>query len=206
MSKYDIGGSQGRYQPGSNDRVLENKLGITEPADMDEAELVLLEKLYEDVLLAKLPAGKITVADIKTWHRRWLGNLYKWAGDERSVNMGKGDFQFAAAGQIPQLLSKFEQQYLSRHTPCTDFSPEQLIEAIAIVHVEFILIHPFRDGNGRLSRLLADVMAVQAGHQPLDYSCWDENKAEYFAAIGQGMSMNYEPMKDWVSRATSDVL
>ena len=206
MSKYDIDGAQGRYQSGSNDRVLENKLGITEPADMDEAELVLLEKLYEDVLLTNLPQAAITVADIKTWHRRWLGNLYEWAGDERSVNMGKGDFQFAAAGQIPQLLNKFEQQYLNRHTPCTDFNSEQLIEAVAIIHVEFILIHPFRDGNGRLSRLLSDVMAVQAGHQPLDYSCWDQNKDAYFSAIGQGMSMNYEPMKDWVSRAVSDAL
>ena len=98
MTKYGIGGAQGRYQPGANDMVLENKLGIIEPADMDEAELVLLEKLYEDVLLTNLPQAAITVADIKIWHRRWLGNLYEWAGDERSVNMGKGDFQFAAAG------------------------------------------------------------------------------------------------------------
>ncbi len=81
MTKYTIGGSQGRYQPGSNDSVLENKLGITEPADRDEAELVLLEKLYEAVLLDALPDGKITVAQIKTWHHRWLGNLYDWAGD-----------------------------------------------------------------------------------------------------------------------------
>ncbi len=48
-------------------------------------------------------------------------------------------------------------------------SREQVIEAIATVHVELILIHPFREGNGRLSRLLADVMAVQAGFQSLDY-------------------------------------
>lgn len=201
MSKYDIGGSQGRYQPGSNDSVLENKLGITEPADRDEAELVLLEKLYEAVLLDDLPDGMITVAQIKTWHHRWLGNLYDWAGDERSVNMSKGEFQFAASGQIPQLLSKFEQKYLERYTPCTGFSPEQLIEAIAVVHVEFILIHPFRDGNGRISRLLADVMALQAGLPPLDYSSWDQSKAAYFSAIGQGVEINYEPMKKWVGRA-----
>ncbi|HEC14036.1 MAG TPA: cell filamentation protein Fic [Acidiferrobacteraceae bacterium] len=201
MTKYDIGGSQGRYQPGPNDSVLENKLGITEPADRDEAELVLLEKLYEAVLLDALPDGKITVSQIKIWHHRWLGNLYDWAGDERSVNMRKGEFQFAAAGQIPQLLSKFEQQYLGRYSPCTDFSAEQLTEAIAVVHVEFILIHPFRDGNGRISRLLADVMALQAGFPPLDYSSWDENKTAYFAAIGQGVEMKYEPMKQWVGRA-----
>lgn len=184
--------------------MLENYLGIIDPADMDEAELVLLEKLYQNVLFDHLPQDVITVNEIKTWHHRWLGNVYEWAGEERSVNMSKGTFQFAAAAQISQLLSKFEQDYLKRHTPCIDFTHEQLIEAIAVVHIEFILIHPFRDGNGRLSRLLADVMAAQAGFQPLDYSSWDENKEAYFAAINQGMSMNYLPMMEWVDRAITD--
>jgi len=201
MAKYDIGGSQGLYQPGSNDLVLANKLGITEVEDMDEAELVLLEKIYEDVLINQLPDGFIKLEDIKTWHRRWLGNVYEWAGDERSVNMSKGGFTFAAAAQIPHSLNKLESDYLNRYTPCTDLNAEKLIEAIAIIHIEFILIHPFREGNGRLSRLLADVMAAQAGFQPLDYSMWDENKGEYFSAIQQGVDMNYEPMKKWVERA-----
>ncbi|WP_201286346.1 Fic family protein, partial [Klebsiella pneumoniae] len=70
----------------------------------------------------------------------------------------------------------------------TNMSEEQLIEAIAITHVELILIHPFREGNGRLSRLLADVMAVQGGYRPLDYQSWERNKAEYISAIHAGMS------------------
>jgi len=200
MSKYDIGGAQGRFQPGSNRQVLENKLGITLPAERDEAELVLLEKLYEDLLLHHLPTGRLGVSDLKTWHRRWLGNLYEWAGDERSVNMSKGEFHFAAATQISQLLAKFERDYLHRSTPCSGFSDEQLIEAVATVHVELILIHPFRDGNGRLSRLLADVMMAQAGRPPLDYSSWDRNKTDYFIAIRQGLDMNYEPMQAWIAR------
>jgi cell filamentation protein len=64
-----------------------------------------------------------------------------------------------------------------------------------------ILIHPFREGNGRLSRLLADVMAVQAGREPLDYSHWDANKVAYFAAIQRGMSRDYVPMGELVSVA-----
>lgn len=204
MSKYDIGGSQGRFQPGSKDQVLENRLDIISPEDMNEAELVLLEKLYKAVLIQSLPQHAITTDEIKTWHRRWLGNVYEWAGEERSVNMSKGTFQFAAAAQIAQLLNKFQQDYLQQYTPCTGYSREQLVEAISIIHIEFILIHPFRDGNGRLSRLLADVMAVQAGYQPLDYSYWDQSKAEYFAAIEQGMSMNYEAIQTLVERAISD--
>ena len=54
-------------------------------------------------------------------------------------------------------------EILPTHTPCTGMSENQLTEAIAVVHVELILIHPFREGNGRLSRLLANVMALQAG-------------------------------------------
>ena len=79
-------------------------------------------------------------------------------------------------------------------------SEDQLAEAIAVVHVELILIHPFREGNGRLSRLLASVMAAQAGRRQLDYTSWDERKADYFAAIQAGMT-DYEPMKDLVRRA-----
>ncbi|MFJ4250371.1 hypothetical protein [Pseudomonas sp. NPDC089741] len=52
-----------------------------------------------------------------------------------------------------------------------------------------------------MSRLLADVMAVQAGYVPLDYSSWERNKEAYFAAISQGLNCNYEPMEYWVRQA-----
>ena len=201
MSKYATSGSQATYEPHSNNQVLSNKLGITVPEDMDDVELTLLEKLYEWVLLDNLPSGEINVAHLKQWHKNWLGNVYDWAGEERSVNMSKGDFHFAIAAQIPKLLSTFERDCLKKFTPCSEIDDEALIEAIAVSHVEFILIHPFREGNGRLSRLLADVMAVQAGYEPLDYSSWDANKADYILAIQHGLSCHYEPMKHWVRQA-----
>ncbi len=181
--------------------MLANKLGITETADIEEAELILLEKLYDAVLVDALPERALTVADLRTWHRRWLGNVYSWAGEERSVNLSKGDFHFAIAAQIPRLLSVLERDCLLRFTPCDSLTDEALIEAIAVTHVEFILIHPFREGNGRLSRLLADVMAVQAGRDPLDYSSWDADRHSYFAAIQLGMNEDYEPMKRLVATA-----
>jgi cell filamentation protein len=201
MSKYDASGLQAAYEPGSDNQVLKNRLGITSPEDMDDAELTLLEKLYERVLVEHLPVNAIKVVDLKSWHKSWLGNVYDWAGEERSVNMGKDGFQFAVASQIPRLLQQFESQYLAHLTPCTNMDDPQLIEAIATVHVEFILIHPFREGNGRLSRLLADVMAVQAGYEPLDYSAWDEHKQEYIGAIHAGIACNYMPMMGWVEKA-----
>jgi len=201
MTKYDLESSQTAYQPGSSNQVLANRLGITDSSEVDEAELVLLEKLYERVLTEQLPEGVITSEVIKGWHRQWLGAIYDWAGEERSVNMAKGDFHFAAAGRIPALLKTLDSDYLIKWTPCTDLDDEDLIEAVAIAHVEFILVHPFREGNGRISRLLADVMAAQAGFGTLDYSSWDENKEEYFAAIQMGFAGNYEPMMGWVEKA-----
>lgn len=200
-TRYDVTGTQGMFEPSSKEKVLANKLGIVDPADMDEAELVLLQKLYESVLQEHLPTGRISANHLKIWHRRWLGNVYAWAGHLRSVNMSKDGFPFAPAAQIPRLMRAFESEHLGTYTPCTNFDRPQLTQVIAVTHVEFILMHPFREGNGRISRLLADVMAMQAGHGPLDYSSWETNKSEYVAAIQLGLGRNYEPMKRWVARA-----
>ena len=201
--RYAVHGTQGEFQPGSNDLVLANKLGIQSVEDMDDLELELLQRLYEEVLVKHLPNRVLTVEDLKTWHRRWLGNVFEWAGQERSVNMGKDGFMFAASAQIPRLLADFERSCLARWTPCHDMDTDALVDAIAITHVEFILIHPFREGNGRLSRLLADVMAVQSGRLPLDYSTWNTDRPAYYQAIHQGLQMEYAPMKWLVAQALS---
>jgi cell filamentation protein len=200
-NRYQVPGKQGEFQSGSENLVLANKLGITTPDDMNELELHLLTQLYEEVLINHLPERQVTVADLKTWHRRWLGNVYAWAGQERTVNMSKGDLMFAAAAQVPRLLAQFEHNCLARWTPCQGMASDVLAEAIAITHVELILIHPFREGNGRLSRLLADVMVVQSGRGPLDYSAWEAHKSDYFLAVRQGLAGDYKPMQYWVAQA-----
>lgn len=200
-NRYQTTGAEGEFEPGSNGQVLRNLAGITSPDDMDELELRLLGELYDEVLLQNLPDRTLTVADLKHWHRLWLGNVYPWAGHERSVNLGKGGFQFASAGLLSGLLGEFERKYLMPWTPCGHLAPRELVNAIAVTHVELILIHPFREGNGRLSRLLADVMAVQAGHEPLDYSSWEQRKASYIGAIHAGVSGDYGPMCQFVAEA-----
>ena len=79
-------------------------------------------------------------------------------------------------------------------------SKARLVEAIAVVHDKLIPIHPFREENGRLSRLLADVMALQADRQVLDYTRWDERRIDYFAEI-QACLNDYEPMKRLIRQA-----
>ena len=180
--------------------MLANILGISSPEEMDDIELFLMKRLYGAVLGSVEADQHLRVADIREWHRRWLGNVYVWAGQYRTLNMSKGDFVFAASGQVPKLMDNLDKEILSVRTPCADMSEDQLAEAIAIVHVELILIHPFREGNGRLSRLVANVMALQAGRRQLDYTSWDEHKADYFAAVRAGLS-DYGPMQGLVRRA-----
>ena len=87
--------AEGRYQPGSADTVLLNKLGITDVERLEEAEFDLLAG-FMDALLGELEIDqRITVEDLAAWHRRWLNTLYDWAGQYRGVNLSKGGFPFA---------------------------------------------------------------------------------------------------------------
>ena len=101
-------------------------------------------------------------------------------------------------------MSEFEKNILKKYTPCTFESWDQVIEALAIVHVEFLLIHPFREGNGRLARLISTLMALQAGLPLLDFAEIEgEKKDEYFAAVRAGVNRDYKPMKKIFSEVIS---
>ncbi|MFO7954670.1 MAG: hypothetical protein R6U45_07740 [Thioalkalivibrio sp.] len=101
MSPYRATGPDESAEPDSDGRVLANKMGITEQRELDEAETQLLRMLYEEVFANLEPDQPLDVPLIKHWHRRWLGNLYDWAGQERQVNLQKDGFMFAAASQVP---------------------------------------------------------------------------------------------------------
>ncbi|MGH7794148.1 MAG: Fic/DOC family protein [Candidatus Binatia bacterium] len=136
-------------------------------------------------------------------HATWLGKVYVWAGKYRSVNLAKGDFPFAAAREVPRLMMEFERGPLKQFTPCQFPSHAEVAMALAVVHTEFILIHPFREGNGRIGRLLAVLMALQAGLPPLDFGgIRGRKRLEYFAAVREGMDRNYKPM----GKVFSDVI
>ncbi len=204
MSKYELNSAEERYQPGSGDLVLANKLGITDEEEMEALESGLLLMLYEQLFIeGQLPVA-LAFEHVRGWHRQWLGNVYDWAGRLRNANLTKDGFQFAAADRIPLLLDDFEKQFLSRFGELKYMARPGLVSYLAECHVEFILIHPFREGNGRLSRLLCDVLSVLAGKGLLDYSLWDKHKAFYFKAIQAGVSGNYSPMKQLVSDILPD--
>lgn len=208
-NRYKTSGAETNFEPGSNDRVLKNKLGIKDPGEMDALETRLLRELYDSVFDTRFSPQRLIVAHIQSWHRQWLGNIYSWAGDERSSNVSKDGFVFCASRHIPRQLQIFQKKCLDVYTPATSLSRASLLDALAVTHVEFILIHPFRDGNGRIARLLMDVMAVQNGYAPLDYCALiTSNRTSYFAAIQAGHVRNYTPMKklvEMVLATASDV-
>lgn len=184
MSKYEVHGVEGQVQPGSQGNVLLNKLNITSEEDIQEAETTLLLQLYQHVFTEDLNArNQIGFQDILEWHRLWLGNIYDWAGRIRTVNMAKGDFQFAVVLYLDSIVRNFEHKYLQQFHKLDQLSWEELVIYLADSHVEFIYMHPFREGNGRLSRLLLDVMVVKAGYQTLDYQIWEQHRDYYFKAI-----------------------
>jgi cell filamentation protein len=85
------------------------------------------------------------------------------------MNISKGTFTFAAAARVPALMKQLEHGPLREYTPCRFDTLADQASALAIVHSELILIHPFRDGNGRCARLLAMLMGLQAGLPALDF-------------------------------------
>jgi cell filamentation protein len=154
--RYDVSDLiESQYQSGSRGRVLRNLLGIKSKREMDLAEAEALKRAT-DALVESYDVGhRFTANDVCQMHKIWLGGIYPWAGRYRQVNLMKDDLPFAAAAQIPQLMQTFEKAPLRRHTPCDFQARDRVIEALAEVHVEFILIHPFREGNGRVGRILS---------------------------------------------------
>ncbi len=187
---------EAQCEPGSNNQVLRNWLGITSKQKMDDTEARALEKTL-DVLVRKFDETHcFTAAELCDCHRIWLGDIYEWAGHYRQVNISKGDFLFATAAHIPSLMKQFERNVLSRWTPCRFPTRPEILQALAETHVELVLIHPFRDGNGRLVRLLSTLMALQAGLPLLDFRVLTgEKKKAYFAAIQAGLDKCYAPME-----------
>lgn len=197
MARYDTSNlPEDQYEPGSNGTVLRNKKGITDPVVMGETETNALWRAQKKLIGEVTSDQSFTAKDICTMHQLWLKGIYPWAGQLRVVNIGKGGFEFAQARFLPNLMDDFERQQLRNYTPCCFESRDEVTHALAEVHVELMLIHPFREGNGRLGRMLATLMALQAGLPVLDFNLLDgDRKEEYFAAVRAGLDRDYQPMK-----------
>jgi cell filamentation protein len=195
--RYDVSDLlETQFEPGSKGLVLKNLIGITSKEVMDEAEARALEQAMDVLVRAYGETHRFTATDLCDWHRTWLGSIYQWAGCYRRVNVSRDGFPFASAAQIPVLMDQFERDVLQRYTPCMFADRADVVHALAETHVELVLIHPFREGNGRLARVLSTLMALQAGLPLLDFSLMaGTGKTAYIAAIQAGIDKLYAPME-----------
>lgn len=178
--------------------MLRNLLGVKDPAEIGRRE-------QEALLRAQLWAlGELSSDDIIdfgllcTLHRRWLGGIYTFAGELRRVNISKGGILFAPVEHLASSVRNLD-AVLDEHTPCRLNDPQMLAESIATVHVMLVLVHPFREGNGRLGRWLADIMANQAGHGAIDWGPLSvETRETYFACMRRGFSGEIAPLTEFI--------
>ena len=202
-SRY-AGASDDEFQPGSRKRVLNNKLGITSPSKMDDEEIIAYQGATEELANTFASDHRFTAEDVKKIHREIFRKLYESAGEYRNKDLLKDGFVFTRAIFVDEHMKEFSENLLERHTPPKAKTRDQLTLLLAQIHDELILIHPFREGNGRAVRLLIHLIAQQAGYQGLDFAFVKETGKEYdryIAAVQAGLDANYEPMKEIIDRA-----
>ena len=158
--------------------ALENKLGLTNSADLAREEERISKKkavaLFETRLLDTLPSGKFVT--LQSIHKYLFEDIYDFAGEIRTVNMAKGNFRFAPL------------MYLQAALENIDKMPQSNFDEIVEKYVEMNIAHPFREGNGRSTRIWLDHILKNEIGKVVDWSKVD--KEDYLLA------MERSPIKD----------
>ena len=163
---------------GDTKMALKNKLGLTSSADLAREEERISKKkavqMFESGALAALPVG--TFAALKEIHRYLFEDIYGFAGEMRTVNLAKGNFRFAPLMYLEAALANIGKM------------PQSTFDEIIEKYVEMNIAHPFREGNGRSTRIWLDhILKTEIG-KVVDWSKVD--KEDYLLA------MERSPIKD----------
>ena len=140
--------------------ALENKLGITNSAELAREEERISKKkaveLFESGSLDKLAPGRF--ASLQAIHKALFEDIYDFAGELRTVNLAKGNFRFAPLMYLEAALGNIDKM------------PQSTFDEIIEKYVEMNIAHPFREGNGRSTRLWLDQMLKAGIGQVVDWS------------------------------------
>ena len=171
--------------------MLENRLGITDPADLAREEERISKKkaaeLFENGVLDTLPAGRFST--LQAVHRYLFEDIYDFAGKIRTVNIAKGSFRFAPLMYLQAALENIDKM------PQSDF--DEIVEK----YVEMNIAHPFREGNGRSSRIWLDHMLKCEIGRVIDWSRVD--KEDYLLAMERSLVRDIE-IKHVLKEALTD--
>ena len=158
--------------------ALENKLGLTSSADLAREEERISKKkaveLFENGVLDSLPVGKFST--LQAIHKFLFEDNYDFAGKLRTVNLAKGNFRFAPIMYLQAVLENIDKM------------PQSTFDEIVEKYVEMNIAHPFREGNGRSTRIWLDHILKNEIGKVVDWSRVD--KEDYLLA------MERSPMKD----------
>jgi len=158
--------------------ILENKLGVTDSAELARIEERISKakalELFEKGLLDQFEIG--TFQGLAKIHKYLFGEIYGFAGQVRTVNIAKGNFRFAPVLYLQAALEQIEQM------------PQSTFDEIVEKYVEMNVANPFREGNGRSTRLWLDAILKKELQQVIDWSQVD--KDDYLLA------MERSPVKD----------
>lgn len=171
--------------PGTN--VLINKLNIRDNDALYKAE----ELLYSAKSAEPLPKGNFDYNHLKAIHKHFFGDLYEWAGKERTVDIVKGNSYFAhnkfIESEVNKQLAKLKNENFLQGTDKTSFCKQS-----SCYFNEINAAHPFREGNGRTLRAFFDLLTEQAGYK----LNWDKVKVdEYIQASIAGFNGKNEAME-----------
>ncbi|WP_299825807.1 protein adenylyltransferase Fic [Phascolarctobacterium succinatutens] len=160
--------------------TLENKLGITSSAELATQEERLSKKraleLFESGMLNKLEPG--TFKTLQVIHKQLFMDIYDFAGKVRSVNIAKGGFRFVPAMYLLDALKQIERM------------PQSTFDEIIEKYVEMNVAHPFREGNGRSTRIWLDLILKKKLQLVIDWS--KVNKEDYLSAMERSPIKNLE--------------
>ena len=158
--------------------ALENKLGITDSVELARAEeKISKQKALEMFVLTLLDTFEVgTFKGLSSIHKYLFDEIYDFAGQLRIVNIAKGGFRFAPVIYLEAALENIAKM------------PQSTFDEIVEKYVEMNIAHPFREGNGRSTRIWFDAILKKELHQVIDWS--EVDKDDYLLA------MERSPIKD----------